>query len=222
MLEEPMRSVILLSAGLDSSVNLLAALQEGEVLKALTFDYGQRAADKEIQKAKALCAKYKVDHEVVDLRFFSKITKTSLVNRDMDIPTGKNVNIESQEGSAETAEKVWVPNRNGTFLNIAASFAEGLGASHIIPGFNLEEAQTFPDNSQEFVHRLNASFELSTMKKIKVHCFTINMQKKEIAELGDELGLDFHSLWPCYFGEEKWCGECESCQRFQRAAGDYL
>jgi 7-cyano-7-deazaguanine synthase len=64
-----MKSVVLLSAGLDSTVNLYAAKKDGQVLLALTFDYGQRAAKKEILKAKALCKKLKVPHQVLKLPF---------------------------------------------------------------------------------------------------------------------------------------------------------
>ena len=43
-----MKSVVLLSSGLDSTVNFYEALSHGEVKLALTFDYGQRAASKEV------------------------------------------------------------------------------------------------------------------------------------------------------------------------------
>jgi 7-cyano-7-deazaguanine synthase len=210
-------SLVLLSGGLDSTVNFLESLNDGGVRLALTFDYGQRAALKEKQRAQNLCAKYKVPHQHVELPFFKIFTKTSLVAQEQKVPTGQEVNIQSYEKSLITADKVWVPNRNGIFLNIAAGFAEGLGIQHIVPGFNLEEATTFPDNSIEFQQSLNQSFSFSTQNKVTIRCYTNKKNKTEILRRGLELGLDIQDLWPCYFGDEKWCGTCESCLRFQNA-----
>jgi 7-cyano-7-deazaguanine synthase len=209
--------VVLLSAGLDSTVNLLQAQKEGAVKLALTFDYGQRAARQEIEKSKKICAKYQIPHQIVPLPFFSQFTKTSLVSRDQAVPIGREVNIQSHEDSLKTADRVWVPNRNGIFLNVAAGFAEGLGAQFIVPGFNLEEAATFPDNSEAFQKALDHSFFYSTQNKIKVRCYTLQNKKTDILKQGLQLGLDVNDLWPCYFGEDVWCGGCESCLRFQNA-----
>lgn len=210
-------SVVLLSGGLDSTVNFLECLKDGGIGLALTFDYGQRAAAREIQAAQKLCDKYQIPHQVIDLPFFKNFTKTSLVSRERSVPTGKEVDIQSFEKSLLSADRVWVPNRNGIFLNIAAGFAEGLGASFVVPGFNLEEATTFPDNSADFQQALEHSFSFSTQNKIKVKCYTLKKNKTEILNRGLDLGLQIPDLWPCYFGEQKWCGTCESCLRFQNA-----
>ena len=211
-------SVVLLSAGLDSTVNLLQALRETTVKMVITFDYGQRAAEQEISRARKLCEKHQLPHRVVDLSFFQKFSqKSGLVGRDSKIPQKDLVDISSMEKSFKTADMVWVPNRNGIFLNIAAGFAEGLGADMIIPGFNAEEAATFPDNTREYAQALDQAFAFSTQNQVKVVCYTQEMQKPEIVRWGLEMGLDLNALWPCYFGGEQWCGECESCQRFDRA-----
>lgn len=211
------KSVVLLSSGLDSTVNFHEALSRGknDVLLCLTFDYGQRAAKKEIQNAKAQCEEHGVPHKVVDLKWFSDFTNTSLVSNKMNVPT--HVKIESLSASQESAKAVWVPNRNGIFLNVAAGFAEGLGAEHVIVGFNKEEGETFPDNTQEYLDQVNAAFEYSTLKKVKVKCYTTDMNKTEIVKRAKELKVNFDRIWPCYMGGEKICGECESCSRYLRA-----
>lgn len=45
-----MSSIVLLSSGLDSAVAFKMALDDWGVELALTFDYGQRAAGKEIDR----------------------------------------------------------------------------------------------------------------------------------------------------------------------------
>lgn len=215
-----MKSVVLLSSGLDSTVNLYEAKKAGEVLLALTFDYGQRAAEKEILKSKILAEALNVPHKVVDLKFFQDFGHSSLTDKTQRLPLNDDVSIDDLKVSEKTAKSVWVPNRNGIFLNIAAGFAETLKAHFVVPGFNLEEAATFPDNSQGFLDQLSLSFSYSTSNQVKARCFTTNLNKTQIVKRGLELGVNFNHVWPCYQAFDAWCGQCESCQRAKRAFKD--
>ncbi|MFN8944686.1 MAG: 7-cyano-7-deazaguanine synthase QueC, partial [Pseudobdellovibrionaceae bacterium] len=188
-----------------------------EIVLALTFDYGQRAASKEIERAQALCEKLNIDHQVISLPWFSQFQSSSLLNKNMKVPIGAQIQMDDIQASKDSAKSVWVPNRNGIFLNIAAGFAEALGAQYVIPGFNIEEAQTFPDNSEAFMKALDHSFSFSTANHIQVKCYSHTMNKTGIVSEGKKLGMDFTQLWPCYHNNDHWCGECESCQRFKRA-----
>lgn len=211
------KAVVLLSAGLDSSVNLFEAVRAHDVVMALTFNYGQRAAPSEIRSAGRLSDFVKVPHRVIELPFFRDFNRSSLIVKGEKVPTGAAVKIDDMKISLETAKSVWVPNRNGIFLNIAAGFAEALGAEFVIPGFNAEEAQTFPDNTEDYMQALTGSFSFSTANKVKVKCFTSSLYKNQIVKRGQELGLPFEMIWPCYFAGDKWCGQCESCQRSKSA-----
>ncbi len=211
------KSVVLLSSGLDSSVNLYAAIRDSNVQLALTFNYGQRAARKEIECSKRLTEINNIPHQVIDIPWLKNLGNSSLTQKDGQIPTGKNVSLDNKKISEKSAKTVWVPNRNGIFLNIAAGFAESLGAGTIIPGFNVEEAATFPDNSFDFIRATRKSLSYSTANQVDVQCYTINMTKAGIVELGKDLLVPFQYTWPCYLDNAKWCGECESCQRAKRA-----
>jgi 7-cyano-7-deazaguanine synthase len=211
------KALVLLSSGLDSSVNLFEAHQKEEVILALTFDYGQKAAKKEIEHSAKLASYLGIPHKILSLPWFKDFNKSSLLVDSEQVPTGAEVNIQSHEQSLQTAKSVWVPNRNGIFLNIGAAFAEALGAEIVIPGFNAEEATTFPDNSEAFMKELTASLSYSTANHVQVECFTVKLQKSEIVKKGISLNIPWHLLWPCYFSKEKWCGQCESCLRSKRA-----
>jgi 7-cyano-7-deazaguanine synthase len=119
--------------------------------------------------------------------------------------------------SNQTAQRVWVPNRNGILLNIAAGFAEGLSADAIVPGFNAEEAATFPDNSEAFMGALDSAFQFSTATGVKVICFSSALDKAEIVKKSISLKVPLKDLWPCYMDGLDICRSCESCQRFLRA-----
>ena len=182
----------------------------------LTFDYGQKAAAREVECSTRLANHYSLRHEVVDLPWFKKFARSTLLTGD-SVPSDGEVEIDNLRRSIETAKSVWVPNRNGIFLNIAAGFAEGLGADLVIPGFNWEEAQTFPDNSGGFLKALNASWTFSTDSGVRTYCFSTDLNKTQIVEEGVRLRMPFQMLWPCYLPGPRWCGSCESCQRFRRA-----
>lgn len=212
-----MKSVVLLSGGLDSAVNLYKARRETDLVLALTFDYGQRAAVREIKAAKKLAENLSVPHKIVTIPWIKDFGRSSLLDQNLSLPQGDGVEIDSLEKSLQTAKSVWVPNRNGIFLNIAAGFAEALDATYVIPGFNLEEGQTFPDNTQGFLDSLTVSFNYSTANGVKAHCFTTALNKTEIVEMAISLSVPLVDIWPCYLPGEHWCGQCESCLRFKRA-----
>lgn len=210
------KTLVILSGGLDSSMNLFMANEQSKLELALTFNYGQRAVEKEIAAATKLTKLLGIKHKIIDVAWMKDFGNSSLIDSSLKVPTDE-VSIDDHQVSMKTAKSVWVPNRNGIFLNIGAGFAEAVGANYLIPGFNIEEASTFPDNSLEYLKSLDNSFSYSTQNKVKTFCFTVDLDKTQIVKLGKDLGLPFTDLWPCYFSYEKWCGQCESCKRFKRA-----
>jgi 7-cyano-7-deazaguanine synthase len=212
-----LKSIVLLSGGLDSAVSLALAIKETDVAFCLTFDYGQRSAKKENDSAAALAAYYSVGLRVAELAFLKDITKTTLVECGREIPDPDPGDLDDVVKSRAAAASVWVPNRNGLFINIAAAFAETYGCKMIISGFNREEAAAFPDNSAEFVCAVNSALSYSTLNRVKLVSYTQELDKTEIVKLGMELKLPFQYIWSCYRGEEKMCGRCESCRRLGRA-----
>ncbi|HBC92344.1 MAG TPA: 7-cyano-7-deazaguanine synthase QueC [Pelotomaculum sp.] len=213
-----MKSVVLLSGGLDSTVSFAHALRESEVALCLTFNYGQRAANREKKAAAALAAHYRVEHLVIELPFLRDITSTALVRSDLDLPEPERAGLDDFAASTASAAAVWVPNRNGVFINIAAAFAESRQCGLVVTGFNREEAVTFPDNSPDFVAAAGHALSYSTLNKVKVVSYTQRLDKAEIIKLGLRLDVPFEHIWSCYKGYEKMCGSCESCRRFKRAS----
>ena len=205
------KSVILLSGGLDSLVSLGLKKEELNIVHALTFDYGQKSVKKEIEASENICRYYNIKLDVIKLDWLKYITKTSLVSSD-DIPTGSE--LSDAEASAKS---VWVPNRNGLFLNIAASFADSFGYDYIIIGANKEEAQTFSDNTTEFVDAVNKEFVYSTQKHSKVVAPLINYVKNDIVMLALKNNIPLDLTMSCYQGGKGHCGICESCTRLKKA-----
>lgn len=205
------KSIILLSGGLDSLVSLGLGKDKYNVSLALTFDYGQKSAKQEIEAAKKICDYYGIEHKIMKLDWLKNITHTALVS-EKQVPIGHAL-----EDSEQSAKAVWVPNRNGLFLNIAASYADADDYDYILIGANKEEGQTFPDNTQEFIDRVNAEFEFSTRKKPKVVAPLINCDKNDIVKQALEKHVPLELTRSCYQNAEKNCGICESCVRLKKA-----
>ncbi len=209
-------SVVLLSGGLDSVVNFKKALDEGGVRLVLFLDYGQRASKREREVVTRIAKRYEVPFQVMRLDFMRGFSSGLTRGR---IPTLSEKELDDTLTTEKTASAVWVPNRNGVFIEIAAAMAENIGASSVVVGFNREEAATFPDNSSDYLDALNIALHYSTRGKVKLVCYTLTMSKKEIYALGKEIVAPLDLVWSCYHGGKKMCGECESCQRLKRAMG---
>ena len=205
------KSIILLSGGLDSLVSLGLKKEELNVEIALTFDYGQKSVNKEIEASEKICTYYNIKHKIIKLDWLKEITHTSLV-ASKDIPSGKEL-----ENPQESAKSVWVPNRNGLFLNIAGCFADSYGYDYILIGANKEEAGTFSDNTKEFIDRVNSEFEFSTEKHPKVIAPLINCDKNDIVNLALEHEIPLEMVMSCYQDSKGHCGVCESCTRLKKA-----
>lgn len=191
-----MKGVALLSGGLDSTLCTVLALKEMDVVLALTVDYGQKARDREIEAAAKIAGHYGIPHRVVEVAFLqdfvSGLTRAEISTRD--------------------SREVWVPNRNGLFINIAACYAEEMGADAVLVGFNREEAADFPDNSPEFVAAVNRSLSYSTRNGVQVVSYTIGMDKTQMLREATRLGVPLSLTWSCYEKGPVPCGECASCR----------
>jgi len=210
------KSIILLSGGLDSLASLALAKEEYNITLALTFNYGQKSAKQEIANSKKICEHYKIEHKVVELNWLKEITQTSLVS-EKEIPFVQEKDLGSDEFVGNSASSVWVPNRNGLFLNIAGCFADSYSYDYIIFGANKEEGQTFPDNTQDFIDKINAEFEFSTQNHPKAIAPLINFDKSDIVKIAIENSAPLELTRSCYSNFDKSCGVCESCVRLKRA-----
>lgn len=205
------KSIILLSSGLDSLVSLGLKAKELNVELALTFDYGQKSAQKEIHAAKKICEYYNIEHKIIKLDLLKEITNTSLVSQD-SIPTGNSISNFDKDISS-----VWIPNRNGLFLNIAGCYADSYNYDYILIGANKEEAQKFSDNTSSFIEAVNKEFEYSTQNHPKVIAPLINCTKNDIVMLALKNSIPLELTMSCYQSTEGHCGICESCLRLKDA-----
>ncbi|OGC39127.1 7-cyano-7-deazaguanine synthase QueC [candidate division WOR-3 bacterium RBG_13_43_14] len=201
-------SIILLSGGLDSTVSAAIATRKTKPLFALTFDYGQRAAIMEIKASRKICQILKIKHKIISLPFFKDFKGLRMCN------AGKKL----KPAHFRTLDQVWIPNRNGLFINIAACYAEHYNASFIVTGFNREEAMEFPDNSIRYIAAVNHSLFYSTRNRVKVISFVADYSKSQIYRIGIKYRAPLKLIYSCYLGGKETCGQCASCRRLLNAS----
>ncbi len=196
---------------------LADVLTRQPVACVLTFDYGQRAAVQELTASRAIAAHYGLAHRVVELPWLSELLPHALTPKvELDAWGVVEASPQTQDELFDV-NRVWVPNRNGLFLNIAASFAEAMCAQTVVFGANAEEGASFPDNTPEFRDQLNKTLSFSTLTGVRVETPVGLLSKIEIIQRGLALNVPFHLIWSCYENGDTQCGQCPSCLRVKAA-----
>ncbi len=215
------RAVVLFSGGLDSTACLYWAKKNYDEAIMLTMNYGSNEEKATNKVAEFFSKELNIPLKIIKLDFleeFSKLRGTALVGGETPKVTAKD--LENMGKAQETAKSVWVPARNVVLISVAASLLDALGGGDIIVGFNAEEGATFPDNTPEFVEKMNEMLKYGTLSDVKVVAPLINLDKKGIAKLLKELNAKYEYSNSCYMpkgftedGKPIHCGECESCVR---------
>jgi 7-cyano-7-deazaguanine synthase len=202
------RTLVVCSAGLDSTVAAKLMIDRGDDVSLLHFKYGQRAEEREESALKAIGASLGCKVQVVELDLFKKVVGHSRLTETLSaIESGRE-----GEAGAEFAHE-WVPARNLVFLSVAVAIAEARGYGVVALGNNLEEAGAYPDNEMIFVQKLNDVLPYATNlnKRVRLEMPVGNLMKHEIVKLGMEIEAPLALTWSCYEGGLNHCGKCGPC-----------
>lgn len=193
-----MKSVVLLSGGLDSA---LVLAMTAEPVEALTVDYGQRH-QKEIDAAEKIAAHYGVPWRLIT------------VDPQLYEGTGSALlgGSEVPEGHAEQVDATYVPMRNTLLISMASVRAEILGARMIGLGANADDAAGYPDCRPSYLEGFRDVLITGTLQHIWVHAPLLYTKKSQIRALAEERGVPTGLVWSCYAGGAEPCGKCGACQ----------
>lgn len=205
--------VVILSGGLDSSTLLVHHLDKTKSLTALTFSYGAKHNNAEIQAASALCSHYNVSHHIIDISSVGQILRSSLLLSGPDIPHGNY--------SSNNIKSTVVPFRNAIMLSIAVGFAESNNCDTVLIGSHAGDRVVYPDCRPEFNKAFNEAARLGTDTQVKLSAPFETMNKHQIAELARCIkDFDISMTYTCYNGKKLHCGICPACLE-RKAALNY-
>jgi len=212
------RAVVCLSGGMDSCVCAALAVREYETY-ALHVSYGQRTEARELRAAEEIARLLGI-RELMRLKtdLFRRIGGSALTDDGIAVPEAAGEVAEIWSRLDTSVPVTYVPFRNAHFLAAAVSWAEVLGAGKILIGAVEQDSSGYPDCRPAYYDAFNALIRTGTKGGgIEVVTPLIRMRKREIVQLGVELGAPMHVSWSCYSGETEACGVCESCALRLRA-----
>ena len=178
------KAVVLLSGGIDSSVCLAIAREQGFICYALSVDYNQRNVH-ELQCAKLVAGQIgAVVHRVIRCEIGSW-GGSALTDHTLAV-----------DGSSEERVNTYVPARNMIFLSLALGWAEVLKADAIFFAANALDYNNYPDCRPEFFEALAQTARLATRYGIEGNSCQIltpllNWNKAQIIREGIRLNVDF-------------------------------
>ena len=201
-----LRSVVLLSGGMDSCVCATLATRDTEAA-ALHVSYGQRTELRERRAFDAICDRLGIARRlVVRNDVLSQVGGSALTDLEIQVPEAK------PEIGLGRVPVTYVPFRNAHFLSAAVSWAEVLDAALIYIGAVEQDSSGYPDCRPAYFQAFNEVIKTGTREgKIQIVTPLIAMRKAEIVKLGLDLGAPFDLTWSCYSQEDAACGMCESC-----------
>lgn len=208
-----MKSLVVLSGGMDSAVVLAYAKEFHSEVHAVHFQYGSKHNDRELPAAQALAKHYGATLTVIALPFINEHFKSDLLKSGGEVPEGHYEDL--------SMKRTVVPFRNGIMLSIAAGLAESIGASFVVLGNHAGDHAIYPDCRTDFISTMYAAIETGTYAHIHLESPFLTMTKADIASEGNRLHVPFELTWSCYKGGTKHCGKCGTCveriEAFQKA-----
>ena len=191
-----MRSLVLLSGGIDSTV----ALAHTKAELALSVNYGQTHY-RELAAARAIAKHYNVEHYELDIA------------ETLYLPSALTGRGTIPDTHAEQPDATFVPGRNLLLLSLATAWANAWGYGAVVIGANADDNAGYPDCRPQFIQQVSEATR--TGYGVTVWAPLVRMTKRQVIEHGQKLGIPFDLTWSCYRGGTEQCGRCGACESNQ-------
>jgi len=197
-----MRTVLIYSGGLDSTVLLYHLRAEGHEVRGLGIDYGQRHR-RELEAAAGICGLLSVEYRVADLSTLRALLGGSALTDDLAVPDGHY--------TEESMKQTVVPNRNMIMLAVAIGWAVCLRYDAVAYAAHAGDPTVYPDCRPEFAETMDRAAALCDWHPVRLLRPFVGKTKADLVRIGAGLGVPFERTWSCYRGGEYHCGRCGTC-----------
>lgn len=205
-----MRKVVLcMSGGLDSTVLLYYLRSQGDEVRCLSVDYGQRHK-KELLSAVDICRRVDVEHKVIGLQSVKTLLQGSS-------QTDETVSVPEGHYEAESMRITVIPNRNMLLLALASAWAISTKSDCVAYAAHAGDHAVYADCRQEFVDALGRAILLADYHQVALISPFTKKTKAEIVQLGVCLKAPLELTWSCYCGLDIHDGRCSTCIERQEA-----
>ena len=146
-------AIALLSGGLDSATAAALALEQGDRVIGLSFDYGQRHR-RELDAAAAVAQQLGLaEHHCISVNLASS-GGTALTDASISIHTHG-----VEEGRIPPT---YLPGRNTVFISVGLSLAEARGAERLVLGVNAVDYSGYPDCRPDYLNAFQTLADLAS------------------------------------------------------------
>lgn len=199
-----MRSICVLSGGMDSTTLLYHLLNLGDEVEAVSFDYGQRHK-KELSFASRVCERLGIPHQIVDIsNIVGLLGGSALTSSEVEVPEGHYED--------ESMKATVVPNRNMIMLAIATGYAVFKKFDRIATAVHAGDHAIYPDCRPKFIGCMRSIMSVANHEVVDLYAPYLFKTKTEICVEGLSFGIDYENdTWSCYKGGEEHCGVCGTC-----------
>jgi len=205
-----MRTVAIVSGGMDSVTLAYLLKQQGDQLHLLSFDYGQRHR-KELLYAEHCAARLGCGFDVITLHALANLITASALTGGADVPDGHY--------TEDSMRITVVPNRNAVMLALAFAVAVNEKADRVALAVHTGDHFIYPDCRPAFLDAFQAMQNLATegFGQPRLYAPFREMTKAEIVETGALINVPYQETWSCYKGGGLHCGVCGTCTERREA-----
>ncbi|MEM7790514.1 MAG: 7-cyano-7-deazaguanine synthase QueC [Verrucomicrobiota bacterium] len=198
-----MKTVLIYSGGLDSTVLLYHLLATGYEVQTLSVDYGQRHRC-ELKAAAAISSELGLQFRIADLSAVQPLLSGSSL-------TTPEIKVAEGHYTEENMKTTVVPNRNMILLALATGHAISIGAESVAYAAHSGDHAIYPDCRSEFADAMAAAIKLADWNEVELARPFVELTKADIVQRGAELNVPFEKTWSCYKGGKLHCGRCGTC-----------
>lgn len=206
-----MKTILILSGGLDSTCLLYELKKMGDEIICLNFQYGSKHNARELSAARHTVDEINIPLKVLNLQFITHLFKSALLFNGEDVPEGHY--------AAENMKKTVVPFRNAIMLSIAGGYAASIGANRIAAGIHAGDHTIYPDCRVEFFDSFKDLLRVGLWEKVDFYAPYLWLNKGDIARRGYDAGAPVYLTYSCYKGGLIHCGKCGACAERKEALG---
>jgi 7-cyano-7-deazaguanine synthase len=198
-----MKSLVLLSGGLNSLVALMQQIDAKQEAKTATFSYAAKNDEQAGRAARQIVKELGVATVKITLPFVSEFFQSPHLKNKEPVQHGhyEDPNVVLQA----------VPYRMGIMIASAVGLAVSEGLESVVLGGHYIPHARRPMWSDNF-YRLHAQAAMmGTGGKVQLARPFDHFGKHEVVKLGSVLGAPFELTYDCYVGQPEHCGQCGAC-----------
>lgn len=208
-----MKTILLFSGGLDSTVALYLLRSQGHDVVPLSVTYGQRHGGRELLAAEAVLrhASLLDCWRSIHVGGLLPAPGACLTDRAAAVPQG--VAFDDPAGQAPTV----VPGRNLMLLSLAHMEAHACGADAVALACHGGDWAAYPDCREYFVRRTQEAMAAGGGRVVSLLTPLMALDKRAVVSEARRLGVPVDLTWSCYVGGDKPCLCCGACLERQQA-----